>query len=50
MSKLKSQEVNGANPAGLQQWNNPAAETEENTNGKSERTAKGIKTSKKSAK
>ncbi len=50
MSKLKSQEVNGANPAGLQQWNNPAGETEENTNGKSERTAKGIKTSKKSAK
>ena len=50
MSRLKSQEVNGANPPGLQQWNKPAAETGENSKRKSERDAKGIKTSKKSAK
>ena len=47
MSKLKSQEVNGANPPGLQQWNKPAAE---DGDGKSERANKETKSRKKSAK
>ncbi|HTI92704.1 MAG TPA: manganese catalase family protein [Puia sp.] len=50
MSKLKSQEVNGANPPGLQQWNKPVAETGEDAGGKSERPARESKNRKKSAK
>jgi len=50
MSQLKSQEVNGANPPGLQQWNKPAAKTGEEENGKSETAAKETKNRKKSAK